>query len=324
MKISILGGGGFLGRKLAQSLAETGQLVGHTVSGLVLFDLQPPEPLAAPFPVSCIGGDVANLPAAAIPPDTDIIFHLAAVVSAAAEADYELGRRVNLRGTDAVIDACRKLARPPRVVFTSSVASFAGGQSANLADEARQLPTNSYGAQKAAAELMLSDASRRGFLDAVNIRLPTICIRPGAPNQAASSFVSAIVREPLLGLETTLPVPEDFVVWIASPANATQWLLHAAVLDSAVLGADRGINPPGLCASVGDMLDAMERARPGSRALVRARPDPVIAAIVGGWPARFQATRAPGLGFVAHGDLDALIAEFLAHDLALTKRMRGL
>lgn len=324
MKISILGGGGFLGRKVAERLAQSGRLGDHVVTGLTLFDLTPPETLAAPFPVTCLSGDVAELPEAAIPEGTDVVFHLAAVVSAAAEADYELGRRVNLRGTDAVVDACRRLARPPRVVFTSSVASFAGGQEADLADDARQLPTNSYGAQKAAAELILSDAGRRGFLDAVNIRLPTICIRPGAPNKAASSFVSAIVREPLLGLATTLPVGEDFRVWIASPAFATDWLLHAAVLDTSLLGADRGINPPGLCASVGEMLDAMERARPGSRALVRAEPDRVIAGIVGGWPAKFQASRAPGLGFSPHGDLDALIAEFLAHDLALTRRMRGL
>ena len=324
MKITILGGGGFRGRKIAERLAASGKLGDTPVTALTLFDLAPPAPLDAAFPITCLGGDVADLPAAAIPDGTDVIFHLAAVVSAAAEADYDLGRRVNLRGTDALVDACRKLSRAPRVVFTSSVASFAGGQSANLPDDARQMPGNSYGAQKAAAELILSDASRRGFIDVVNIRLPTICIRPGAPNKAASSFVSAIVREPLLGLATTLPVPEDFAVWIASPAFATEWLLHAATLDTALLGTDRGINPPGISARVGDMLDAMERARPGSRALVKAEPDEIVASIVGTWPASFTATRAPGLGFVRHGDLDALIAEFLAHDLDLTRRMRGL
>jgi nucleoside-diphosphate-sugar epimerase len=274
--------------------------------------------------VHCVGGDVADLPAQAIPAGTDVIFHLAAVVSAAAEADYDLGRRVNLRGNDAVIDACRALKKPPRVVFTSSVASFAGGQSARLADDARQLPTNSYGAQKAAAEIILADASRRGFLDVVSIRLPTICIRPGAPNKAASSFVSAIVREPLLGLRTNLPVSEDFAVWIASPAHAVSWLLHAATIDSALLGADRGINPPGLSVTTGAMLDAMEAVRPGTRALVSAESDPVIAAIVGGWPAAFAPVRAPALGFAVHGNLVALIEEFLANDLAPTLVMRGL
>jgi nucleoside-diphosphate-sugar epimerase len=324
MKVTILGGGGFLGRKIAERLAASGELGGRKVSALTLFDLAAPAPLDAAFEVHCLGGDVAALPEDAIPAGTDVVFHLAAVVSAAAEADYDLGRRVNLRGTDSVIDACRKLERAPRVVFTSSVASFSGGQGAMLADDARQMPGNSYGAQKAAAELILSDASRRGFIDVVNIRLPTICIRPGAPNKAASSFVSAIVREPLLGLSTTLPVPEDFAVWIASPAHAVDWLLHAAAMDSFTLGADRGINPPGLSATVGAMLDAMERAVPGSRALVAAEPDATVAAIVGTWPAAFAATRAPGLGFRKHGDLDALIAEFLANDLEPTRRMRGL
>jgi len=324
MNISILGGGGFLGRKIAEALASSGELGGRKVTSLTLFDLHPPASLDAPFPVHCVGGDVADLPEGAIPPGTDVIFHLAAVVSAAAEADYDLGRRVNLRGNDAVIDACRALKKPPRVVFTSSVASFAGGQSAKLADDARQMPTNSYGAQKAAAEIILTDASRRDFLDLVSIRLPTICIRPGAPNKAASSFVSAIVREPLLGLRTNLPVPEDFAVWIASPAHAVAWLLHAATIDSALLGADRGINPPGLSVTTGAMLDAMEAVRPGTRALVSAEPDPVIAAIVGGWPAAFAPVRAPALGFVPHGNLVALIEEFLANDLAPTLVMRGL
>jgi nucleoside-diphosphate-sugar epimerase len=324
MHVSILGGGGFLGRKVAERLIATGMLGDTQVSSLTLFDLQAPPVSDAPFPVTSLGGDVAELPPAAIPPGTDVVFYLAAVVSAAAEADYELGRRVNLRGCDAVIDACRKLAKPPRVVFTSSVASFSGGQDALLADDARQMPRNSYGAQKAAAELLLADASRRGFLDAVNIRLPTISIRPGLPNKAASSFISAILREPLLGLPTTLPVDEGFRVWIASPGFATAWLLHAGVMDTAPLGADRGINPPGLCASVGEMLDAMEQARPGTRALVTAAPDPVVAAIVGEWPAAFAATRAPGLGFVAQAKLGDLIAEFLAQDLADTRALRGM
>ena len=167
-----------------------------------------------------VGGDIAALPEAAIPPGTDVVFHLAAVVSAAAEADYELGRRVNVRGTDAVIDACRTLSAPPRLVFTSSVASFSGGQDAVLGDDARQIPANSYGAQKAAAELFLADATRRGFLDAVLIRLPTVIVRPGRPNKAASSFVSSILREPLLGEPADLPVPDDFAVWVCSPRRA--------------------------------------------------------------------------------------------------------
>ena len=185
MRITILGAGGFLGRKLAWNLAAEGALGGRPVTGLTLFDVAPPPPLPAPFPVNTVGGDVANLPAEAVPPGTDVIFHLAAVVSGAAEADYDLGRRVNLDGMRAVIDTCRALSRPPRVVFTSSVASFGGGQGVVLDDDARQVPANSYGTQKAIGEMLLSDASRRGFLDAVSLRLPTIIVRPGPAQQGS-------------------------------------------------------------------------------------------------------------------------------------------
>src|SRR6185437_389203 len=180
MKISILGAGGFLGRKIAARLARDGVLGDRKITGLTLFDLTAPPRMDAPFPVTALAGDIVALPDAAIPPGTDVVFHLAAVVSAQAEADYDLGRRVNLRGTDAVVDACRRLvaggAKPPRVVFTGSVASFTGSQQETVADDARQVPGNSYGAQKAAAELILADASRRGFMDAVSIRLPTVIV----------------------------------------------------------------------------------------------------------------------------------------------------
>ena len=323
MHITILGGAGFLGRKIAAALAASGTLGGSAVTSLTLFDLQQPTPpLGASFPVQCLAGDLVDLPPAAIPPGTDVVFHLAAVVSAAAEADYELGRRVNVRGTDAVIDACRALARPPRVVFTSSVASFGGGQGAMLPDDARQMPGNSYGAQKAAAELILADASRRGMLDVVAIRLPTVIIRPGRPNKAASSFVSAILREPLLGLPATLPVPDDFAVWICSPRRAVDWLLHAAAMDTAPMGPDRGVNPPGLSVTVGAMLAALDTVRPGAAGLVSRMPNPAIAAIIGTWPAAFTATRARALGFTAHEPLGEIVQAFIDDDLEDTRRDR--
>ncbi|CAA9274422.1 MAG: Nucleoside-diphosphate-sugar epimerases [uncultured Craurococcus sp.] len=328
MQITILGGGGFLGRKLAARLAQDGQLGGEAISGLTLFDLQAPPGMEAPFPVRCLGGDVADPAqvAAAIPEGTRVVVHLAAVVSAQAEADYELGMRVNLHGTLAVIEACRRLTAPPRVVFTSSVASFGGGQEARLEDDARQVPGNSYGAEKAAAELLLQDASRRGMLDAVCIRLPTVIVRPGRPNKAASSFVSAILREPLLGLPTELPVPEDFAVWICSPRRAVDWFLHAMVMETAQLGLDRGINPPGRSATVGKMLSALESvAGPEARALVKPAPDPAIEAIVGGWPASFTADRARRLlGFSEQESLEEIIQGFIEDDLAATRADRGL
>ena len=333
MRITILGGGGFLGQRIASRLAREGTLGGKPVTALTLFDLrEPPRPdvafPGAAFPVHALAGDVTALPEGAIPPGTDVVFHLAAVVSAQAEADYELGRRVNLRGTDAVVDACRRLTgtggKPPRVVFTSSVASFSGGQGSVLADDARQVPANSYGAQKAAAELILADACRRGFMDTVSIRLPTVIVRPGRPNKAASSFFSAIAREPLLGLETDLPVPEGFAAWVCSPRAATTWLLHAATMDTASLGLDRGINPPGISVTIRDILDALETVRPGASALVRRAPDPAVEAIVGPWPPLFTATRARILGFSEHESIEAVIRAFIEDDLAATRADRGM
>jgi D-erythronate 2-dehydrogenase len=325
MKISILGGGGFLGRRIANKLAAEGTLGGRTVTSLTLFDMvDPPKPLAAAFPVTALAGDIVDLPAAAIPDGTDIVFHLAAVVSAAAEADYDLGRRVNLRGTDAVIDRCRALGRPPRVVFTSSVASFSGSQSVTLQDNARQVPGNSYGAQKAAAELILADASRRGFIDAVSLRLPTVIVRPGRPNKAASSFFSGIVREPLLGLDTELPVGDDFAVWVCSPRRAVDWLIHAAAMDTGKMGLDRSIDPPGISTTVAHLLQALDEVSPGASSHVKRVEDKAIAAIVGTWPPAFEALHARTLGFSAHEPVLDVVRAFVEDDLAATRADRGI
>ncbi len=332
MKVTILGGAGFLGRKLADRLVRSGRLAGNEVTGLTLFDMVPPvAPRLASaetgFPIHCVQGDVTN-PQAALPPGTDVIFHLAAVVSAQAEADYALGLRVNLHGALSVIEACQHMvaagSRPPRLVFTSSVATFSGGQDAMLADDARQLPANSYGAQKAAAELLLADASRRGFLDLVSLRLPTIVVRPGRPNRAASSFLSAVIREPLLGLETELPVPDGFAAWVASPRRAVEWLIHAGAMGTESMGLDRGINPPGLSVTVAHMLQALDDVRPGASSLVRRVPDPAIAAIVGSWPAAFEPMRARTLGFSMHEAFAGVVQAFVEDDLDATRADRGL
>lgn len=327
MKVTILGGAGFLGRKLAARLADNGRLGDHEVTGLTLFDtVRPIAPRGARFPVACLQGDIAD-PGAALAADTDVAFHLAAVVSAQAEADYALGLRVNLHGALAVIEACRRIgagrALPPRVVFTSSVATFSGGQDAALADDARQVPANSYGAQKAAAELLLADASRRGFLDLVSLRLPTVVVRPSRPNRAASSFFSAILREPLLGLPAELPVGDDFAAWVASPRRVVDWLLHAAAMATVSMGIDRGVNPPGLSVTIARMLQALEEVRPGASALVRHAPDPEIAAIVGTWPAAFEAMRARTLGFSMHEPFAHVVRAFIADDLDATRAERG-
>ncbi|MEO8716085.1 MAG: NAD-dependent epimerase/dehydratase family protein [Acetobacteraceae bacterium] len=327
MKVTILGASGFLGSKLAARLAHSGRLGDNEVSGLTLFDMAMPAPLPdADFPVRCVQGDIAD-PAPALPSGTEIVFHLAGVVSAQAEADYALGLRVNLHGALAVAEACRTLteagAPPPRVVFTSSVASFSGGQDAMLADDARQLPANSYGSQKVAAELLLADASRRGFLDLVSLRLPTVIIRPGLPNRAASSFFSSILREPLLGLPADLPVGDAFAAWVASPRRVIDWLLHAAAMNTEPMGLDRGVNPPGLSVTVAHMLQALDEVRPGAASLVRHVPDPEIAAIVGTWPAAFEPFRARTLGFAAHEPLADLVAAFVADDLEATRAARA-
>ena len=315
MKVSILGADGFLGRKLARQLAASG-------AELTLFDLRAPT---APdgTRATCLAGDVAALPDAAIPPGTEIVFHLAAVVSAAAEADYALGRRVNVRGTEAVIDACAKLEKPPRVVFASSVASFSARPGQVLTDDTRQVPANSYGAQKAAAELFLNDASRRGMLDAVCLRLPTILVRPGLPNRAASSFVSAIVREPMLGERTILPVADDVALWIASPVRALDWLRHAAGIDTSGMGVDRSLNLPGRTVTPAEILAALDAVTPGASALVQRRFDPDVERIVTGWPGAFDPVRARNLGFLEQEPLLELIRAFAGDDLAETRHTRA-
>jgi nucleoside-diphosphate-sugar epimerase len=326
MHVTITGAAGFLGRRLAARIAGGGAIGGRRVTGMTLFDVIPAEAPAAPFPVDAVTGDIADAATVAglVTAETGVVVHLAAIVSAQAEADFELGWRVNLDGTRALLEACRAAGSRPRVVFTSSVATFSGGQQVVIRDDTRPVPGNSYGAQKAAGELLIHDYSRKGFIDGIALRLPTVVVRPGRPNRAASSFASSILREPFLGEEARLPVPEAFALWIASPRAAIDWLLHACALDGAALGLDRGVNPPGLTVTVGEMLAVLRAVGGAELARLVARvEDREVADIVGTWPARFDDARARALGFRAHESLEALLRAFLEDDLAATRALRA-
>jgi nucleoside-diphosphate-sugar epimerase len=329
MHVTILGGAGFLGRKLAARIAAAGALGGRAVTGMSLLDQVALEktgatPPDARFPVQVIqaGLDDYEKLRRAMPDGTGVVFHLAAVVSAQAEADFHLGLRVNVEGTRNVLAAAASLTVPARLVFSSSVATYSGGQDALIEDGTRQVPANSYGAQKAIGELMVHDHARRGFVDGVSLRLPTIVVRPGRPNKAASSFASSILREPFLGEEALLPVPESFRLWVASPRTAVDWLLHAAAVPGESLGLDRSLNLPGISVSVAEMLAALATAG-GDRSRIKAVDDPEILKVVSPWPARFDAARARALGFADQGSIEAIVAEFLEHDLAETRALRG-
>lgn len=307
MHTMIIGGAGMLGRKLAASLA------GDT---LTLVDVVEPPP----FPnATSLAADLTD-PATAtalIARRPDLIFHLAAIVSGEAEADFDRGYAVNLDATRMLFDAIRHAAADggtykPRVVFASSIAVFGAPFPARIPDDFHTTPRTSYGTQKAAAELLLSDYSRRGIFDGIALRLPTICIRPGKPNRAASGFFSNILREPLAGLPAILPVPDTTRHWFTSPRTATGFFRHAATLDLALLGDNRALNMPGLSATVAEQIEAL-RAVAGQAAvdLIRREPDPTIAAIVVNWAQDFDTPRAEALGFRAERTFDEIIAVHL-------------
>jgi D-erythronate 2-dehydrogenase len=323
MHILITGAAGMVGRKLTQSLAKTGALGGRAIDALTLVDVVEPE---APANFS---GQIAkravdiSAPAEAmalIEKRPDLIFHLAAIVSGEAEADFDKGYRVNLDATRNLLEAIRaqsgKSPYRPRLVFTSSIAVFGAPFPEKIGDEFFTTPLTSYGTQKAIGELLLADYSRRGFLDGVGIRLPTICIRPGAPNKAASGFFSNILREPLVGQEAVLPVSEEVRHWHASPRAAVGFLHRAATMDLAELASRRNLTMPGFSATVGEQIAALTRiAGPKAAALIRRERDPKIEAIVAGWPRDFDASRALGLGFRAESSFDEIIRVHIDDEL---------
>jgi nucleoside-diphosphate-sugar epimerase len=247
-----------------------------------------------------------------------VIFHLAAIVSAEAEADFEKGYRVNLDGTQNLFEAVRLVGGGycPRLVFTSSIAVFGAPFPGAIPDEFHLTPLTSYGTQKAIGELLLADYSRRGFFDGVGIRLPTIVVRPGRPNKAASGFFSGIIREPLNGQEAILPVADTVMHWHASPRAAVGFLVHAATMDTGKLGARRSLTMPGLAATVADQIEALRRVA-GEKAvgLIRREPDATVAGIVDGWPREFEAQRAESLGFKAESTFDEIIRVYIDDEL---------
>jgi nucleoside-diphosphate-sugar epimerase len=322
MHVLIVGAAGMIGRKLAVRLVEAGHVGRTEISRLTLHDVVAPlAPANAPFPVSVIASDFAEPGAARklIAELPDLIFHLAAIVSGEAEADFDKGYRVNLDGTRHLLDAIRAAGGGyrPRFVFASSIAVFGAPFPDAIGDEFFHTPLTSYGTQKAISELLLADWSRRSFLDGVGIRLPTICVRPGKPNKAASGFFSNIIREPLNGEEAVLPVSDDVCHWHASPRSAIGFLLHAAEMDTAALGARRNLSMPGLSVTVGEQIAALERIA-GNRVVSRIRraPDAAIMKIVQGWPRNFDTRRSLSLGFTtAERSFDDIISIHIEDEL---------
>jgi nucleoside-diphosphate-sugar epimerase len=322
MNLLVTGAAGFLGRRLIQALLARGELrVGDTarpIARLVAFDaVAPPGPADAR--VRSLQGDLADSAALAraFEGGIDSVFHLAAVVSGAAEADFDLGMRVNLDGTRALLDACRAQAAAPTVVFASSVAVFGGALPEVVLDSTTPSPQSSYGVQKLIGELLIGDCTRRGFIDGRALRLPTIVVRPGRPNAAASSFASGIIREPLAGEPALCPVDPETRLWVLSPARAVESLIHAHELPPAAWGLQRALSLPGLTVSVREMLEALREVG-GEAAVARVRfaRDERIAQIVRGWPASFDPARARALGFEGDADIGSIVRAYAREQLS--------
>jgi nucleoside-diphosphate-sugar epimerase len=321
MRILIIGAAGMVGRKLTQRLVRDGSLGTRVVSELVCADVAPPPDVdAVGIAVHAVVADLTEPGVAAelIGSRPDVIVDLAAVVSGEAETDFEKGYRVNLDATRHLLEAVRLAGDGyrPRLVFSSSIAVFGPPMPDVIADDHPTTPATSYGTQKAIVELLLADYTRRGFIDGIGIRLPTICVRPGAPNLAASGFFSNIIREPLHGRPAVLPVSPDVRHWFASPRAAVGFLIHAATMDAGPLGLRRSLTMPGLQATVGEEIEALRRvAGDAAVALIRSQPDDIIARIVDGWPRAFDARRARELGFTAERTFDEIVRVYVEDEM---------
>jgi nucleoside-diphosphate-sugar epimerase len=312
VKILVTGAAGFLGRRVIQALLSQPERPVTRVTAADLTEC----PLDDPRVERRIGAvEDESFARSVVERDVDVVYHLAAVLSGQSEAQFDVGMRVNVDGTRRLLEACRLAARPPRVVFSSTIAALGGALPAVVPETQIVEPESSYGVAKAICELLVSEYSRRGFVDGISCRVPTVAIRPGKPNSALSSFVSGIVREPLAGVDAICPVPLDTPVWISSPDAATRNLVHAGRVPAADLGARRTVNLPGLSVTPGAMLDSLERiAGSAVRARVRVEVDPRTARIVGTWPGAFDISRALALGFTADRDIDDVILQFLRRD----------
>lgn len=325
MHVVITGAAGFLGQKLARKLLAGATLTGPGGAGgelrkLTLFDVAAPAAdILQDRRVKAVTGDIGDgaLVGGLIAGDVSSVFHFAAVVSAGAEADFDLGMRVNLDGTRHVLEACRRLKAPPRVVFTSSVAVYGGDMPKVILDDTPMTPQTSYGAQKAIGEFLLNDMSRKNFIDGRALRLPTIVVRPGKPNKAASTWASSIIREPLQGQDVECPVDPATEMYLLSPRRVVEAFLRAHELPKEKFGFNRALFLPGLTATVKQMLEGLKRAG-GQRAVDRVKfvPDANIRRIVAGWPMRFDAARARSLGFKADDSFDQIVQGFVEDDLS--------
>lgn len=317
MNILILGGGGVVGQKLATKLATIGELRGQKITRLTLADINNPKTVDAPFPIKTTICDIAD-PAsvtATITPDVDVIYLLAAIVSSHAEEDFEVGMAINLFGTHNVLDRCRALGTQPVVVFTSSIAIYGGEAIDPLGDHSFPNPQTSYGAQKAIGEILINDYTRKGFIDGRAFRLPTISVRPGLPNRAASGFMSSIFREPLNGHRATCPVDADFLHYYLSPRRCVENLVKGANLDATDLGQNRVMQMPGRTWSIGQMIDAMtEVAGPAPAQLIDWIPQPDVQRIVSGWRWDIHAIKATHLGLTADDSFHDNIRHYLTDD----------
>jgi D-erythronate 2-dehydrogenase len=321
MHVLILGAAGMVGRKLIDRLVRDGGLDGKAIERLTLADVvSPRKPTGFSGAVDSVTMDLST-PGEAdkiVSSRPDVIFHLAAIVSGEAEADFDKGYRINLDGTRALIDAIRRVENgyKPKVIYTSSIAVFGAPFPDAIPDEFHLTPLTCYGTQKAIGELLLADYTRRGFLDGIGLRFPTICVRPGKPNKAASGFFSSIIREPLAGQEAVLPVPDTVRHTHASPGAAAGFLVHAASLTRAQLGDRINLTMPGISCTVAEQIESLRRiAGPKVAARIRREPDETINRIVAGWPQRFDARRAAALGFRAETSFDEIVRIHIDEEL---------